>query len=169
VKTPTDEQLFAAWVDATVEAEAPPPPARARLLATLEGPRRFALVARALGRVTHLGADAVTAVLTKIDDATTWIDAPFPGVRYFNFTPGATAGAVEAGLVRLRPGARFPHHRHLGHEVSLVLDGLLEERGQVHGPGSIVKAERGTAHDYAAGPGRDLLLVSVHGGFEILP
>jgi len=71
--------------------------------------------------------------------------------------------------LRGRPGARFPHHRHLGHEVSLVLDGLLEERGQVHGPGSIVKAERGTAHDYAAGPGRDLLLVSVHGGFEILP
>ena len=108
-------------------------------------------------------------MLAKIDDAATWIEAPFPGVRYFNFTPGATAGAVEAGVVRLGPGARFPRHRHLGREVSLVLDGLLEDRGAVHGPGSVVEAELGSAHDYAAGPGRDLLLVSVHGGFEILP
>ncbi|HVU49664.1 MAG TPA: cupin domain-containing protein [Polyangia bacterium] len=161
-----DSELFSAWVDATVEAEAPPPALRARLLASLAGPARFAALAAALGRVTDLGAEAIAALLAKVDDPAAWSDAPFPGVRYFHFTPGAGAAVVEAGFVRLAPGARFPHHRHLGHEVTFVLDGLLEDRGQVYGPGSVVESAAGTEHDYSAGAGRDLVIVSLHDGVE---
>src|SRR5262250_2455360 len=101
-----DAELFAAWVDATVDAEAPPPGLRGRLLEGVAGPGRFAALAGALARVTDLGAEAVVALLAKIDDAAAWNDAPFPGVRYFHFTPGAGATVVEAGFVRLAPGAR---------------------------------------------------------------
>jgi len=161
-----DAELFTAWVDATIAAEAPPPALRARLLASVAGPGRFAAIAGALRRVTDLGADAVAALLAKIDDAAAWSDAPFPGVRYFHFTPGLGAAVVEAGFVRLAPGARFPHHKHLGHEVTFVVDGLLEDRGRVYGPGSVVESDAGSEHDYAAGPGRDLVIVSLHGGVE---
>jgi hypothetical protein len=164
-----DAALFAAWVDATIDAEAPPPAVRRRLLDGLAGPARFGALAGALGRLTDLGAEAVAALLARIDDAAAWLEAPFPGVRYFHFAPGAAAGPVEAGLVRLRPGAGFPHHRHLGRELTFVVDGLLEDRGRVYGPGSVVESMAGTEHDYAAGPGRDLIIVSLHGGFEIVP
>jgi quercetin dioxygenase-like cupin family protein len=161
-----DAELFSAWVDATVDAEAPPPALRGRVLESVAGPGRFAPLAAALGRVTDLGAEAIAALLAKIDDAAAWSDAPFAGVRYFHFTPGAGAPVVEAGFVRLTPGARFPHHKHLGREVTFVVDGLLEDRGQVYGPGSVVESAAGTEHDYTAGPGRDLVIVSLHGGVE---
>jgi putative transcriptional regulator len=160
--------LFAGWVDATVAPEAPPPALRRRLLDDVTGPVRFAGLAQTLGRLTDLGADAIGALFAKIDDAAAWLDAPFPGVRYFHFAMGPAAPPLEAGFVRLRPGARFPNHRHLGREVTFVVDGLLEDRGQVYGPGSVVESTAGTAHDYAAGPGRDLIIVSLHGGFELV-
>jgi putative transcriptional regulator len=160
--------LFSAWVEATIDAEAPPPALRRRLLDGVAGPGRFALLADALGRFTDLGAQAVAALLGKVDDDTAWADAPFPGVRYFHFTPGAGATAVEAGFVRLRPAARFPRHRHVGREVTLVLDGLLEDRGQVYGPASVVESAPGSEHDYTAGPGRDLVIVSLNGGVDYL-
>jgi quercetin dioxygenase-like cupin family protein len=162
------EELFAAWVDGTIEAEAPPPSLRARLLDTLAGPSRFAPIAEALGRVTALGADAVAALLAKVDDAAAWVDSPIPGLRFFHFAAGPGVAVVEAGFVRLRPGARFPFHQHRGHEVTFVVDGLLEDRGQVYGPGSVVESAAGTEHDYAAGPGRDLVIVSLHNGIEYL-
>jgi quercetin dioxygenase-like cupin family protein len=160
------DELFSAWVDATVDAEAPPSEVRARLLASVAGPGRFAALAAALGRVTDLAGDAVAALLAKVDDAAAWSDAPFPGVRYFHFTPGPGAAVVEAGFVRLAPGARFPHHKHLGREVTFILDGVLEDRGRTYGPGSVVESAAGTEHDYTAGPGRDLVLVSLHSGVE---
>jgi putative transcriptional regulator len=164
------DALLAAWIEATVAPEAPPADLRRRLLASVAGPARFGALADALGGVTELGGAALGALLAKVDDAAAWSDAPFPGVRYFNFAPGpaAVAAGLEAGFVRLAPGARFPRHRHLGVERTFVLDGLLEDRGQTYGPGRVVEAAAGTEHDYAAGPGRDLVIVSLHGGFELL-
>jgi quercetin dioxygenase-like cupin family protein len=164
-----DGELLAAWVEATVDAEPPPPALRRRLLETVAGPGRFAPFVAALGRITDLGADAVGALLAKIDDAAAWTAAPFPGIGYFHFEAGARAAAVEAGFVRLAPGARFPHHRHVGREVTFVVDGRLQDRGQAYGPGSVVESEPGTEHAYTAGPGRDLVIVSLHGGVEYLP
>ncbi|HEY2730100.1 MAG TPA: cupin domain-containing protein [Polyangia bacterium] len=168
MKTPDEAALFSAWVEATVDVVAPPPALRRRLLDDLAGPARFGLLAGALGRVADLGAEAAWALLRKVDELAAWSDAPFPGVRYFHFEAGAGAGAVEAGFVRVQPGARFPRHRHVGREVTFVVDGLLHDRGKVYGPGSVVESAPGTDHDYTAGPGRDLVLVSLHGGIEYL-
>jgi putative transcriptional regulator len=161
-----DGELLAAWVEATVAPEVPSAALRRRLLESAAGPGRFAAIAAALGRVTDLAADAVAALLGKIDDARAWTEAPFPDVRYLHFNPGAAVAAVEAGFVRMAPGARFPHHKHLGHEVTFVIDGLLHDRGHVYGPGSVIESAAGSEHDYAAGPGRDLVIVSLHGGVE---
>ena len=50
--------------------------------------------------------------------------------------------------------ARVPEHRLFIHRV---------RRG-----GRIVEAEPGSVHDYRAEPGRDLILISRHGGIEMV-
>ena len=158
-----DDELFAAWAEATVAPEAPPADGRARLLNALTGVGRFRPLLAALARLTDLGAGALTDVLRRIDDAASWIEGA-PGVRYFHFNVGPGAPTPAAGLVRVRPGAVFPRHRHLGPEVSFVLDGVLIQDGRRHGPGSVLESATDSEHEYAAGPGRDLLLVSLHSG-----
>jgi ChrR Cupin-like domain len=161
-----DDQLFAAWVEASALEEPPPPAARARLLEAVAGPGRFAPLLDAIRRLTDLTGDALSALLLRIDAPTGWIDGS-PGIRYFHFAPGPAAAAPEAGIVRLAPGATFPRHRHIGNEVSLVLEGtLIDDTGQRHGPGSRMPSGAGSEHSYTAGPGKDLVLISMHGGIE---
>jgi quercetin dioxygenase-like cupin family protein len=160
--------LLAAWAEANVAPLAPPSGLRGRILSDLEGIARFDLVTEALRRFVDLGADPVDALLCKLEDAATAWTEGLPGIRYFHFAPGPGAAGAEAGFVRLEPGATFPSHRHLGPERTFVLDGVMQDRGRVYGPGSVIESAAGTAHDYAAGPGRDLIIVSLHNGFEII-
>jgi len=163
-RDPLEDALFAAWAEARGLAEPPPAGARARLLDALAGVQRFRPLMEALARLTDLGSDALFAVLRRIEDAASWIEGA-PGISYFHFTPGPGAPSPAAGLVRLRPGAVFPRHRHLGPEVSFVLDGvLIDDAGLGHGPGAVIESAAGSEHAYAAGAGRDLLLVSLHAG-----
>jgi hypothetical protein len=46
-----------------------------------------------------------------------------------------------------------------------VVDGVMHDRGQVYGPGSVLESATGTA---SAGAGRDLIIVSLHQGFELV-
>ncbi|HVT09102.1 MAG TPA: cupin domain-containing protein [Polyangia bacterium] len=158
-----DDALLWAWGEANLAAEPPPSAARARLLDAVSGAGRFQPLLAALGRLTDLGAAALSAVLGRIDQPASWIEGA-PGVSYFHFTPGPGGPAPAAGIVRVRPGAVFPRHRHLAAEVSFVLDGVLVEDGRRQGPGSVLEAAGGSEHEYTAAPGRDLLLVSLHGG-----
>lgn len=162
---PEDEALLAAYADAVVVPERPPADLRARLLEELAGPQRFRLLVPALARFADVTADALDDLLHKVDDAAGWIDG-LPNIRYFHFTPGPAAQAAEAGFVRLAPGAVFPRHKHLGVERTFVLDGVMQDRGRIYGPGSVIESTAGTDHDYTAGPGRDLLIVSLHNGYE---
>jgi quercetin dioxygenase-like cupin family protein len=159
-----DDDLFAAWVEARATEEAPPAGARARLLDAVAGIGRFAPHLDAIARLAYLAGEALFALLRRIDEPDGWIDGP-PGIRYFHFSPGPAGATPEAGIVRLRPGAVFPRHRHLGDEVSLVLEGsLVDDDGQRHGPGAVLPSAAGSEHAYTAGPGRDLVLLSLHTG-----
>ncbi len=159
-----DDDLFAAWVEANATEETPPAPARARLLDAVAGVGRFAPQLETIARLADLAGEALFALLRRIDEPDGWIDGP-PGIRYFHFSPGPTAAAPEAGVVRLRPGALFPRHRHLGDEATVVLEGLLiDDDGNRHAPGTVLSSAAGSEHAYTAGPGRDLVLVSMHGG-----
>lgn len=166
----TDELLLAAWAEANLTPVAPPAELRARILAGLGGIERFRSVTEALRRFVDLGADAIAGLLRKIDDPTAW-STGLPGmasIRYFHFSPGPAAAGGEAGFVRLEPGATLPRHRHLGPERTFVVDGVMHDGGQVHGPGSVLESAAGSAHHYTAGPGRDLIIISLHNGIEFV-
>ena len=160
-------QALTAWAQGRVDESPPSPDLRRRILETVGGIGRFGPFVPLLRRLFDLGAQTAADLLAKADGAADWIEAA-PGVRYFHFVPGAAVGLLEAGIVRLRPDATFPRHRHRGPEVTLVLDGFLVDRGQAHGPGGIVESAGGSEHDYRAGAGRDLILASLHSGIDFL-
>jgi ChrR Cupin-like domain len=156
-------EAIAAWVGRQVKPEISPPGVRRRLLDTIAGVERFRPFLGAAGRIFDLTESAVRDILGRVDDAFGWSSFP-GGARYFHFQPGPALMGQEAGVVRMAAGTTFPRHQHRAGETTLVLDGLLYDRGAVHGPGSVVEAEAGSTHDYRAGAGRDLVLLSRHGG-----
>jgi len=155
----------AAWVTQVVKPERPSAAVRQRLFRTLEGPDRYQPFFGALRDLFDLSEAALRAVLARIDEATGW--SLHGEARYFHFAPGPRMATQEAGVVRMAPGVVFPRHLHRAGEVTFVIDGLMNDRDRLYGPGSLVEAEPGTTHDYrAAGVGRDLILLSRHGGIE---
>jgi len=144
---------------------APAEKARDRLMKALDGPDRFAPFFATLSRLVDLPEGALRAVLARIDDAGAWLDG-LPGVKLFDFAAGPALGAVDAGVLRLTPGTTFPRHRHLGEEVAIVLEGQMIDGGVTYGPGAVVPQETGSVHDYAAAPGRDLVVMILHHGVE---
>jgi len=49
-------------------------------------------------------------------------------------------------LVRMRPGARIPRHRHDGMEYTLVLEGALRDGNGIYETGDLLVMEAGTEH-----------------------
>ncbi|MBI3358195.1 MAG: cupin domain-containing protein, partial [Nitrospirae bacterium] len=74
----------------------------------------------------------------------------------------------EAGFVRTAAGATFPRHRHLGSEITLVLEGGLWDNGRHYLPREIIEKDTDSVHEYRADPERDLITVVVYHGIEIL-
>ena len=102
--------------------------------------------------------------------ATGWEAFPVAGVRLFHLTGGPRVSTADCGLVRLEPGVRFPAHRHVGDEWSLILAGEAEEEGTGARwlPGDLVHRAPGSAHAYRVA-GREPLVFAVvlHGGIQL--
>ena len=153
---------------AQLQALPPPPSARERLLAAVgKGNRLAALVSR-LSEVADLPAGVVRALLDKADDAATWIGGFAPGLLYFNFIPGPRHAGADAGFVRLEPGAKFPYHRHLGPEITFVLEGQMRDGDRVYKPGDVIERETDSEHGWQTEGDADLTIVSIHRGFQPL-
>lgn len=158
-------EALSAWVARNVKAERPPAVVLQRLHRTLEGPERYRPFFAGLRDLFDLSEAALRQVLARIDEPGGW--SLHGEARYFHFAPGPRMATQEAGVVRMAPGVVFPRHLHRGGEVTFVLDGLMNDRDRLYGPGSVVEAAPGTVHDYrSAGVGRDLILLSRHGGIE---
>jgi mannose-6-phosphate isomerase-like protein (cupin superfamily) len=143
------------------------PGGRARLLATLTSPDRFKAFFPTLRRWYDLDDDQLRAVLSRIDAGTDFIDAPLPGVRYFDFPAGPAAVCKEAGALTLAAGAIFPRHVHHGNERSMVLEGTLLVDGRRLHPGDTVEVTAGSEHEFSAGPERPLVLLVIHDGISL--
>ena len=162
------QDAVTAWVQQTVKPERPPAALRQRLLRTLEGADRYRPFFGAIQNIFDIPEALLRGILARIEEASGW--SLYGDARYFHFEPGPRLAGQEAGVVRMAPGVVFPRHLHRGGELTFVLDGLMSDRDRLYGPGSVVEAEPGTTHDYrAAGVGRDLILLSRHGGIEFVP
>jgi len=166
------KDLLEALVDHLPTASGPAPTSlRDRLLASAAQPgRRFAPLYGSLSELFDLNDAALVALFERAASPLSWSDAPTPGTSLLHLSGGPRAAGADNGLVRLKAGARFPQHRHLGLERVLVLDGSYvdEPSGRVYRAGDLHEMPEGSAHTYVASPERELwLAVSVVGGVDV--
>ncbi len=64
----------------------------------------------------------------------------------------------QVALLRYRPGARVPRHRHRGLETILVLDGAQSDERGTYAAGTLVLNPEGSVHSVWSDPGCVVLI-----------
>jgi len=173
----TDVDTVAELLASGLTPLSPPASLRTRLLATLTSVDRFAPFLDDLTRMFDLPPETMRKQLARIDGQqweTTILGARLDGAELFHFAvgPRLQSATAAAGVLRLRAGCAFPRHRHLGDEVSYVLEGGYctepHEGGRILGPGSAIEMAEGSEHEYRAAPGRDLVMMVLHRGIALV-
>lgn len=143
---PADRELLD--TAASAGAAVPPPGAlRDRLLASVRHSHRWDDLLPELAKAMCLSVDEAARVLVTVDRPDGWEDAPFPGVRLLDFEGGPGTEDAITGFVRIEPGASFPHHEHVGHEIVVVLQGsCVDSEGTEYFRGQRIDKAPGTAH-----------------------
>jgi putative transcriptional regulator len=148
---------------AALSRQATPPRAvRDNILLAIGGPRPAGLpypgFAARLGQLYHLDADQMRAILHKSADAAQWENQG--PISLLHFSAGASLPGTHAGFLRLLPGLRFPRHRHVGQEVSLILSGAIrdEDSGVVQHPGDLLVMAPGSEHAFVAVPPHECVI-----------
>jgi mannose-6-phosphate isomerase-like protein (cupin superfamily) len=142
---------------------------RERLIESTRQTSRFEAFVGEVGRLLDIGLDAARTLLWGVDDPSSWVSAPMPGVALFHVAGGpAVAGAIT-GFVRVEPGQAFPEHGHLGNESVLIIQGSARlVGGEVVGPGTLVEADDTVVHDvHAEGENPLIYLAVVFGGVRV--
>jgi len=152
-------------------SKAPPQLLRERLLATVARPRlRFAPLFGALSELFDLDDPDLAALFERAALPAAWASSAVPGTQLLHLAGGPRVATADNGLVRIDAGARFPQHRHLGHERVLVLEGGYrdEPSGRLYLPGDWHEMPAGTTHAYTALADQPLLLaVSLVAGVDV--
>lgn len=140
-----------------LDPEQPPAEHRARLLAALQGPERWAPFTKEIASIFTVAPDAVRAALARIADPTAWQPAILPGS---SFTTTPELAQARTVITRLPPGTRIPTHRHAERELTYVLDGeLIEDGRHSRGAGQLLDMHAGTEHALDSGDGGECLVV----------
>lgn len=137
---------------AAVEPLMPSMSLRDTLLAAVTSPAWYEAFVRRTASILELGHDAARAVLAAIDDGSRWMMGPGDGIELFHIEAGPGLESAITGFVRLAPGAVFPHHRHVGYEDVLVLQGSFVHDGAVVASGMEAPMWPTTSHHVVAGP-----------------
>lgn len=149
---------------------APGPALRERLFASLASGGRLHRFADGVAELLDLPVDQARGLLDGIDAAQSWSGSPIPGVDLFHLPGGPKVENCIRGFIKVERGGRFPHHRHVGDEAVLVVQGRYRDTvsGVVFGPGDIARMTPGTEHELVVEPGPTLIyLAVVHKGVGI--
>ncbi|GMV38660.1 MAG: hypothetical protein AMXMBFR64_03760 [Myxococcales bacterium] len=151
-----------------LEPVMPSPEVRARVLRGAAATSRFDEFSARVAALLDLAVDAARALLARIDDPSVWEPGPAMGVSLYHVQGGAAAAGAITGFVRIPAGGSFPHHRHLGDEHVLILQGACDDGARVSRRGDLVSMPPDTEHDLRVLPGPPLVyLAVVHGGVQI--
>lgn len=130
---------------------------------------RFAPFIERLISFFDISAERARALVELATDPSAWTPGPGPGISFIHVQAGPRFARADAGLVRMAPGARFPRHRHIGHEFGLILEGgLIDESGAVVRCGESHDLPADTAHYLDALPEGCLFAAVVIDGIEFL-
>lgn len=91
--------------------------------------------------------------IQHIDDMTSYVPPAHSGTRNVRLVEGGQAGAFEMVLGRVEPGGKADKHFHeANYQAMYVVGGRAEvvlgdQRGEICGPGTIVRIPPGLAHE----------------------
>lgn len=161
---PGDVEVIAALADALTPV-LPSASLRSAILDATRAPGRLHRFAERLAAMIDVTVTKARELLDRATDASLWERDLVPGLDALWVEGGPAVAQCIRGFARLRAGATFPDHRHLGPETTLVLEGaMLESGGAVVRPGEIHEMREGSEHRYSAAPGgTDLLFFVVVG------
>jgi mannose-6-phosphate isomerase-like protein (cupin superfamily) len=133
-------------VDLTRPA-APDPEVKVRLMASI-GEGRFEKFSARLAKLYDVTVDRARELLGLMDRKASWEHA-MPGLGLVHFDGGPAYAAADCGFIRLAPGTSFPHHTHMGEEVSLILAGEIQDKqtGVIYRAGDEVVKPLDSEHD----------------------
>jgi putative transcriptional regulator len=158
----------------------PHPALRTRVLASIveeqqaldaqrDSRNRLAPFIERLSNFFDIGVERARALVELATDPSAWTRGPGSGVSLLHVEAGPRFAHADAGLIRMAPGARFPRHRHLGHEYGLILEGgLLDESGAIVRAGETHDLPAGTSHYLTALPDGCLFAAVVEQGIEFI-
>jgi quercetin dioxygenase-like cupin family protein len=149
-----------------VEPINPAPSLRERLLGELGGPLRLAPFVDRVAALFDLASDRVRSIFELFDTQAGWTPI-YPGAAFYDLEGGPALGEATAGLVRIATGLPFPHHRHVGEERLLVLQGaFVDDSGNRVVPGQLVVMPDGSEHGFTVVSEQELLYAVVVGEVE---
>ncbi len=161
-------QATDALIDAVVPV-APSAEVKARILTSI-GSGRFEKFSARVASLFDVTVDRARELLGFVERKASW-ENPVPGIGLVHFSGGPACATADCGFIRIAAGATFPWHKHRGEEVTLVLAGVLRERGGlVLHPGDEMVFAVGTQHDLTAEGDVDVIFVArAEGGIEVGP
>lgn len=138
---------FQSAAEQLVVPELPGSEVKVRLLASAGG-GRFEQRTSRMASLFDVSVDRARELLGLIERPASWT-LEMPGIALVHFDGGAAYAAADCGFVRLEPGAVFPLHRHVGDEVTVVLQGTLRDAssGRVLQPGDELAKAAGSQHE----------------------
>ncbi|MGE0401903.1 MAG: cupin domain-containing protein [Kofleriaceae bacterium] len=134
-------------IDLNAGPVTPDPEVKARLMASI-GESRFEKFTARLAQLFDVTVDRARELLGLMERKASWEHA-MPGLGLVHFDGGPAYAAADCGFVRLAPGTSFPHHTHMGEEVSLILAGAIQDKqtGVIYRAGDEVVRPLDSDHD----------------------
>jgi hypothetical protein len=125
----------------------PDPEVKARLMTSI-GESRFEKFSARLAKLYDVTVDRARELLGLMERKASWEHA-MPGLGLVHFDGGPAYAAADCGFIRLAPGTSFPHHTHMGEEVSLILAGEIQDKqtGVIYRAGDEVVKPLDSEHD----------------------
>ncbi len=152
-----------------VEAVPPASDLRARMLAATHSTHRFDDFEERIAALADISVEESRRLLLAVDAEDTSWESSMPGIRLLHFEGGPAVRPAITGFVRVAAGATFPHHEHVGDEVSLILQGsCTTSDGTTYRAGDEIPMPQGTAHSFTVtGPNELMFLAVVRTGITI--
>jgi len=144
----------------TVEPIAPGISLRQRLVSSVQRSRegRLGIFADRIARLFDVPLESALELLAKVESGTAWKAGIAEGIEMFSVRTGPKYPGAMAGFGRLRPGARFPKHGHLGDETTLVMAGGFRDSSGIEVErGDELYEAPGSEHDFVVLDGEDCI------------
>jgi mannose-6-phosphate isomerase-like protein (cupin superfamily) len=164
-----------AWLALSLALPERSPPAALldRLLAAADRAAPYRPYLAHLAASFDLDERAVHELLLRMDDPKCWTPGIGATLAFMHFDAGprlgTAGGAAHCGLARMRSGARVPHHRHKGRELTFVLrGGLVVDGGARIAAGQVLDVPAGSEHSLRVEGEPDALVAVMLSEIEIV-